>query len=294
MLCDNASPCTDNSLIFCDICFGQISTMYMYVVIFALLFIVVVIGVLSISCALTETLLNFSAFFGGRGVKKETKAIKFISDIDILTSPLKITKTANIKVVYLPTTTELQPLDQGIIQNFKQHYRKRFLRAVIAKAESGDTDMTTGKFITVLDAIHWIFSSIKDVKKQTVSSCFRKAGFPGVETEEHDPEDNMPLEWHELITAASKQLKIRDPMTAEEFVNTDKYVSVTEELGENWEKELVVEDFINNQNTDQDDENLPDSKPEESEAEEECTIEDLSSNQDVTATQTLLFEERTN
>ena len=118
--------------------------------------------------------------------------------------------------------------------------------------------MTTGKFITVLDAIHWIFSSIKDVKKQTVSSCFRKAGFPGVETEEHDPEDNMPLS--ELITAASKQLKIRDPMTAEEFVNTDKYVSVTEELGENWEKELVVEDFINNQNPDQDDENLPDSK----------------------------------
>ena len=152
--------------------------------------------------------------------------------------------------------------------------------------------MTTGKFITVLDAIHWIFSSIKDVKKQTVSSCFRKAGFPGVETEEHDPEDNMPLS--ELITAASKQIKIRDPMTAEEFVNTDKYVSVTEELGENWEKELVVEDFINKQNPDQDDENLPDSKPEESEAEEECTIEDLSSNQDVTATQTLLFEERTN
>ena len=187
----------------------------------------------------------------------------------------KDTKTTNIKVVYLPknTTSELQPLDQGIIQNFKQHYRKRLLRAVIAKAESGDTDVTTGKFITVLDAIHWISSSIKDVKKQTVSSCFRKAGFPGDETEEQDPEDDMPLS--ELITAASKQLKIKDPMTAEEFVNTDEDVTATEELGENWEKELV-EDFISNQNPDQEDVDQPDSEPEESEAEEECTIEDIS------------------
>ena len=54
----------------------------------------------------------------------------------------------------------------------------------------------------------------------------------------------MPLS--ELITAATKQLKIKDPMTAEEFVNTDEDVTATEELGENWEKELV-EDFINNQ-----------------------------------------------
>ena len=57
-------------------------------------------------------------------------------------------------------------------------------------------------------------------------------------------------------------------MTAEEFVNTDEDVTVTEELGENWEKELVA-DFINNQNPDQE-------EPEESDSEEECTIEDFS------------------
>ena len=64
------APCTVHSLIFCDIFFGQVSTMY--VVKFALLFIVVVI--LSVSCVLTETLQNFSTFchfsFEGGGGQK--------------------------------------------------------------------------------------------------------------------------------------------------------------------------------------------------------------------------------
>ena len=62
----------------------------MNVVKFALFFILDLI--LSISCVLTETLQNLSTFchfsfegWGG-GVKKETKGIKFLSDIDILTT----------------------------------------------------------------------------------------------------------------------------------------------------------------------------------------------------------------
>ena len=55
----------------------------MYEVKFALLFILVVL--------LTETLQNFQIFVtldlrGGVGVKKETKGIKFLTDINILTS----------------------------------------------------------------------------------------------------------------------------------------------------------------------------------------------------------------
>ena len=55
----------------------------MYEVKYALLFILVVL--------LTETLQNFQIFVtldlrGGVGVKKETKGIKFLTDINILTS----------------------------------------------------------------------------------------------------------------------------------------------------------------------------------------------------------------
>ena len=51
------------------------------------------------------------------------------------------TKFRNIKVCFLPanTTSKLQPLDLGIIQNFKVHYRNLFLRYILAKIDECDS-----------------------------------------------------------------------------------------------------------------------------------------------------------
>jgi len=47
-------------------------------------------------------------------------------------------KLSNIKVVFLlkNTTSQLQPLDAGIINNFKVHYRVIIVKHVIAKIDS--------------------------------------------------------------------------------------------------------------------------------------------------------------
>ena len=77
----------------------------MHVVKFALLLILVFI--LSMSCVFRGTLQNFSTFyhisFEAMGIKKETKGTNFLSDIDILTPPLRniasVSKTFTFKLV---------------------------------------------------------------------------------------------------------------------------------------------------------------------------------------------------
>ena len=89
---------------------------------------------------------------------------------------------SHVKVVFFPanTTSKLQPLDQGVIQNFKVIYRKRLLRHVLAVFDSENTitSAEVAKSISVLDACQWISGAAKDVKAATVSNCFLHAGFP--------------------------------------------------------------------------------------------------------------------
>lgn len=58
----------------------------------------------------------------------------------------------NVKLAFFPpnTTSHLQPLDQGIIQSLKVHYRAKLLRDVVAKL--GEDQQL--KSINVLEAIN--------------------------------------------------------------------------------------------------------------------------------------------
>lgn len=64
-------------------------------------------------------------------------------------------KLSNIQLVFLPprTTSELQPLDQGIINAVKVQYRKRVLKQLICKMDSAGSVTDLVKWITFLDAI---------------------------------------------------------------------------------------------------------------------------------------------
>lgn len=85
----------------------------------------------------------------------------------------------NIELVFFPpnVTATSQPLDQGIIKNFKHKYRKLVLMHLISNISETTTQQDLVKKIDVLQAVGWIDKAWKAVTESTVVNCFRKASF---------------------------------------------------------------------------------------------------------------------
>ncbi|CAK9298334.1 unnamed protein product, partial [Gordionus sp. m RMFG-2023] len=81
---------------------------------------------------------------------------------------------SNIKLVFIPPTSSsfMQPLDQGIIQNFKVLYRSSFIKRVIS-----DMELDTKHDIDLMDAIYWVSKAAKDINPTIIKKCFYKSGF---------------------------------------------------------------------------------------------------------------------
>ena len=101
-----------------------------------------------------------------------------------------VSKFSNIKVVFLPknTTSHLQPLDAGIIKNFKSHYRKLIVKHTLSKI-SGSTLTATqiAKSIDILTAIRWVKQAWDAVIPDTVANCFKHCGVQPRPDETTDP-----------------------------------------------------------------------------------------------------------
>ena len=124
-------------------------------------------------------------------------------------------KYSNIKIIFLSpnTTSHIQPLDLGIIQNFKVHYRKLLLRSVLSKIdETNDSASQIVKSVSVLKAIRWVAEAWDSVKEETIMKCFRKSGITGTtfsvvsrSYEDEDPFDDVEAqeELHNLVDQIS-------------------------------------------------------------------------------------------
>lgn len=82
------------------------------------------------------------------------------------------TKFSNIKIVFLPANM----LQRGIVQNFKVHYRRLFLKHVLARIDQCGAASDVVKSINILAAVRWVAFAWEMVKPETISKCFRKAG----------------------------------------------------------------------------------------------------------------------
>uniref|UniRef100_K7FHP3 HTH CENPB-type domain-containing protein n=1 Tax=Pelodiscus sinensis TaxID=13735 RepID=K7FHP3_PELSI len=81
--------------------------------------------------------------------------------------------SGNIFATYLPenVTSLIQPMDQGMIQNFKCFYRGSFVRKLV----NSDSSVSEVQFdFNLKDSVYVAALAWKDVKRATVRKCWRK------------------------------------------------------------------------------------------------------------------------
>ena len=149
--------------------------------------------------------------------------------------PLLPGRHSNIRIVFLPpnTTSVLQPLDLGIIKNFKVYYRQlllRYVTYVCAQIEECSTANEIINSVTVLHAIRWVAQGWEKVSSTTIQKCFRKAGILDHDFSvtkrlalDHDPFEDLDEEFDTSdLQALISQVQQENACSVEEFVNGDQ------------------------------------------------------------------------
>ncbi|GFV00042.1 tigger transposable element-derived protein 6 [Trichonephila clavipes] len=148
---------------------------------------------------------------------------------------------SNVKLQFFPpnSTSKLQPLDQGIIHNFKTFYRREVVKSVLDSLENQQHVNT----ISILTALIMIDKAWRAVTPLTIHSCFKKSGFPSpnlVDVDDTLTEFNaVPSLWEALP---------EQDLTFDDYVLVDTDIAVWGALSD---AEIVALDH-NNKESDED------------------------------------------
>ena len=179
------------------------------------------------------TITIYEAYLKRLNVKMRRAQRNIIVFVDNCAAHSKDTSNlTNIKVHFLPpnSTAVLQPMDQGVIKVFKQHYRKRLVKWMIEKL---DNTGEIGK-VNVLQSIHFILSAWELITPSVIANCFHKAGFlEGESTEEYelDIEDDWKTLQRRMDFTASfeEYVSVDDAILPCEVLTVDDICEVTED-----------------------------------------------------------------
>ena len=150
-------------------------------------------------------------------LEKDGRKILLYVDNCTAHSPRIQLKCITLKFLPPNTTAESQPMDQGVIQNLKVHYRRLLLRKRIDAIDVGYAFS-----LNLLDAIHLLRRAWEAVSDNTIQGCFRRAKFTSSGEVTAAPHVNEELAglWHDLAEEGE----------LEEGVSLDDYVTVDQQL----------------------------------------------------------------
>lgn len=162
----------------------------------------------------TELFNNWLLTVNGDMKRQKRKILLFLDNCTVHNSPPAL---SNVELYFFPpnTTSKLQPLDQGIIHNFKTFYRKEIVKLVL---ESLDKHLTAN--ITVLTAILLIDKAWRAVTPLTILNCFKKSGFL---------KEDLPILMDDEEPAIEPLVEISG-VSFSDFVQVDQDVAVSGSL----------------------------------------------------------------
>ena len=185
--------------------------------------------------------------------------------IDNCSAHNTIPKMSNIKVVFLPPnmTSVVQPMDMGVIKNFKHFYRQLVVQNILAGTfptylHTFFNVKSNKKFcignkekIDVLQASRMSKVAWEKVTKKTIQNCFKKSGFIKNNTVESSDEINAIIE-NELEQNFISDVynEIEKEISFEDYVTFDDNLSICGELTDDDILQSVTEIEDNNSSSD--------------------------------------------
>ncbi|XP_070537736.1 tigger transposable element-derived protein 4-like [Ptychodera flava] len=139
----------------------------------------------------------------------------------------------SIQLAFLPpnVTSKLQPMDQGIIKNFKCFYRRRVVERSVVALDAGKTMLN----IDIKEAIDMIYSSWLKVTSETIANCFRKAQCTHVSSCDNTSDSRSENADIDTPITSSEEPSclwetFMSDMESEDAVNFSDYVAVDDDL----------------------------------------------------------------
>jgi hypothetical protein len=128
----------------------------------------------------------------------------------------------NTLIIWLPpnSTSQYQPLNQGIITMWKTYWRRDWVRYMLAEHDAGRDALST---VNLLYAIRWTINAWNfDISEKTIANCFSKALSMGSrDIEGQSPPTNDIIEG---IQQLQDRALIHDAMNIESFINPEEEI----------------------------------------------------------------------
>lgn len=139
-----------------------------------------------------------------------------------------------VRLLFLPpnTTSKSQPLDQGIIQNMKAHYKKGLINYYWSQLVSQESEKVVKvKEIDLFQGVQRVVDAWNAVKPETIQKCFSRS-LPGVHVDDPDAteDEDDDLADNPIVSSEVSRRMFTGSMTFMDYVNADSQLITSDEL----------------------------------------------------------------